>query len=87
MKKEKEKEKRNRKKSVPAFTQKQKHQGVRTQLIIKKPIVGKENNSVMSKNSHKALYEQSQEWLKWAKAKYPILKKKKSKPLYNFDQK
>jgi len=49
--------------------------------------VGKENNSVMSKNSHKALYEQSQEWLKWAKAKYPTLKKKKSKPLYNFDQK
>jgi len=38
----------------------------------------------MSKNSHKAQYEASQEWLKWAKAKYPILRKKKAKPLYDF---
>ena len=52
------------------------------QLIIKKPTKGKENNNVMSKNSHKALYEQSQEWLKWAKSKYPTLQRKKSKPLY-----
>jgi hypothetical protein len=31
----------------------------------------------MSKNSPRQTYQASQEWLKWAKSKYPILKKKK----------
>ncbi len=56
------------------------------QLIIKKPIEGKENNNVMSKNSQKANYQQSLEWLKWAKSKYPTLKRKKSKPLYRVEE-
>lgn len=33
----------------------------------------------MSKNSSKQLYEASQEWLKWARTKYPSLKVKKKK--------
>jgi len=42
----------------------------------------------MSKNSSKQLYESSQEWLKWAKTKYPILRVKKKKtpppfPIYD----
>jgi lipoate synthase len=40
----------------------------------------------MSKNSQKANYQQSLEWLKWAKSKYPTLKRKKSKPLYRVEE-
>lgn len=56
-------------------------------LIIKNPIVGKEKNNVMSKNSSKTQYEASQEWLKWAKGKYQSLRRKKSKPLYQVESK
>ena len=41
----------------------------------------------MSKNSSKTQYEASQEWLKWAKGKYQSLRKKKSKPLYQVENK
>jgi len=34
----------------------------------------------MSKNSSKQLYEANQEWLKWARTKYPSLKVKKKTP-------
>ena len=44
----------------------------------------------MSKNSSKQLYESSQEWLKWARTKYPSFKLKKKKisfpPHYDFDE-